>query len=175
MKIFVALVCALLVVGASGAKWIIENAKTWLHPPVPYSQSAYHNNYRTDCSGYVSMGWQLGTSAVTWTIPNYAHKIKKSQLKGGDVLLNVDEHVLFFDKWANTEKTQYYAYELTPPHVIFHVVNYPYWSGYGVYEPYRLNGVADDEEGALELPTPFNATAKAAEMEAALLAGKKIN
>ena len=36
---------------------VIANAKTWLNPAVPYSQSAYHNGYRTDCSGYVSMAW----------------------------------------------------------------------------------------------------------------------
>lgn len=36
---------------------VITNAKTWLNPPVPYSQTAYHNGYRTDCSGYVSMAW----------------------------------------------------------------------------------------------------------------------
>ena len=36
---------------------VIANAKTWLNPAVPYSQSAYHNGYRTDRSGYVSMAW----------------------------------------------------------------------------------------------------------------------
>ena len=48
---------------------IISNADTWLHPPVAYSQSAYHNGYRQDCSSYVSMVCQLGASATTWTIP----------------------------------------------------------------------------------------------------------
>jgi len=41
----------------SNAVNVIANAKTWLNPPVPYSQTAYHNGYRTDCSGYVSMAW----------------------------------------------------------------------------------------------------------------------
>ncbi len=84
---------------------VIANAKTWLNPAVPYSQSAYHNSYRTDCSGYVSMAWQLGTSATTWTIPNYSSAISKATLKAGDVLLNINEHVLIFSSWANTAQT----------------------------------------------------------------------
>ena len=84
---------------------VIANAKTWLNPAVPYSQSAYHNGYRTDCSGYTSMAWQLGTSATTWTLPNYSYPISKSSLKAGDVLLNINEHVLIFSSWANSAQT----------------------------------------------------------------------
>ncbi len=51
---------------------IIANAQTWLNPSIPYSQSDYYAGYRTDCSGYVSMAWQLGTSATTWTLPNWS-------------------------------------------------------------------------------------------------------
>ena len=160
MKAFFALISALLVVFASGKNWITNNADTWLNPPVYYSQSDYHNGYRQDCSGYVSMAWQLGTSAVTWTIPNYAHQIDKSQLQSGDVLLNVDEHVLIFDAWTDGSQTYYYAYEQTPPQTIYHSVQYPYWSGYGTYVPYRLNGMQAD--GTLAVPAPFNATATAA-------------
>lgn len=75
---------------------VIANAKTWLNPSVPYSQSAYHNGYRTDCSGYVSMAWKLGTSATTSTLHNYSYPITKDKLKAGDVLLNAGVHVLIF-------------------------------------------------------------------------------
>jgi hypothetical protein len=139
-RLFAAL-CALFV-ALAGANWITDDAATWLNPPVPYSQSAYHNGYRQDCSGYVSMAWQLGTSATTWTIPNYSHQIDKSQLAPGDVLLNVDEHVLIFAGWADGAQSQYWAYEQTPPQTVYHVVQYPYWPGYGTYLPYRLNGMA---------------------------------
>ena len=85
---------------------VIANAKTWINPAVPYSQSAYHNGYRTDCSGYVSMAWQLGTPGqTTYTLANYSTKITKDQLKAGDVLLNASEHVLIFSSWANSAKT----------------------------------------------------------------------
>jgi hypothetical protein len=34
---------------------ILARAQTWVDAKVPYSQSAYRDGYRTDCSGYVSM------------------------------------------------------------------------------------------------------------------------
>jgi hypothetical protein len=74
--------------------------------------------------------------------PHYAHQISKSELKAGDVLLNIDEHVLIFNAWADAGQTQYCAYEQTPPQTIYHVVAYPYWPGYGTYLPYRLNGIS---------------------------------
>ena len=132
---------------------VIAKAKTWLNPAVPYSQSAYHNGYRTDCSGYVSMAWQLGTSATTGTLANYSSPVTKDTLKAGDVLLNINEHVLIFSSWANTAKTQYYAYELSPsaPGTKYHVVDYPYWSNYNpsAYKPYRLHGNSIEQDAYL--------------------------
>ncbi len=116
---------------------VISNAATWLNPPVPYSQSSYYNGYRQDCSGYVSMAWGLGSSYVTWTLPQVSYEISKDDLQAGDVLLNVDEHVLIFDSWANGDRSYYYAYEQSPSETKYHSVQYPYWSGYGVYVPYR--------------------------------------
>lgn len=119
---------------------IIGNAQTWLNPSIAYSQTDYHNGYRTDCSGYVSMAWQLGTSAVTWTLPNYSFEISPQDLQSGDVLLNISEHVLIFDSWVDSGMTQYWAYEQSPPYTHFHIVDYPYWAGYDpeLYVPYRL-------------------------------------
>jgi hypothetical protein len=56
------------------------------------------------------------------------------------VLLNIDEHVLIFNAWADAGQTQYWAYE--HPQTIYHVVAYPYLPGYGTYLPYRLNGMS---------------------------------
>jgi hypothetical protein len=127
---------------------ICENAATWLYPPVPYNQQAWYNGYRTDCSGYVSMAWGLGASYVTWTLPQVSHPIQKDELQAGDILLNIDEHVLIFESWANPERTYYNAYEETPPQAVYHVVEYPYWSGSdGVYLPYRLNGYIPSDDG----------------------------
>src|SRR5687767_7568992 len=50
----------------SGArKRAIERGFGWLDAGVPYSQSKYRAGYRTDCSGFVSMCWELGTSYTT--------------------------------------------------------------------------------------------------------------
>ena len=43
----------------------IERGFGWLDANVPYSQSKSHAGYRTDCSGFVSMCWELGTSTTT--------------------------------------------------------------------------------------------------------------
>lgn len=38
-------------------KAILQRAAKWLRDPVPYSQTAWKDGHRTDCSGYVSMAW----------------------------------------------------------------------------------------------------------------------
>ena len=43
----------------------IQRGFTWLDANVPYSQSRSYKGYRTDCSGFVSMAWNLGTSYNT--------------------------------------------------------------------------------------------------------------
>ncbi len=57
---------------------IIRRAFGWLHEDVPYSQSAFHpkSGYRTDCSGFISMTWQLGAPGLsTYNFaPNYEHR-----------------------------------------------------------------------------------------------------
>lgn len=128
---------------------IIENAKVWLNPCVPYSQSDYHKgadgiNYRQDCSGYVSMAWKLGTSQTTRTLDQYSTKISKSELTSGDILLNAGEHTLIFDKWVDSSKSNYWAYEQHPSCTEHHQIPYPYWSNYdpSSYHPYRYNKVS---------------------------------
>jgi hypothetical protein len=137
---------------------IISNAKFWLNPCVPYSQSSYHVGadgikYRQDCSGYVSMAWQLGTSQTTSTLSQYSTKISKSDLQAGDILLNAGEHTLIFEKWANADKTQYWTYEQHPDCTEYHSIPYPYWSNYdpSSYLPYRYNKVSLASENATVL------------------------
>ena len=66
---------------------IIRRAKRWVDQRVPYSQSAYKDGYRTDCSGYVSMAWNLSSSKTTWTLPDVSRRITKEDLQPGDVLI----------------------------------------------------------------------------------------
>ncbi|MEE1843907.1 hypothetical protein PUR30_29820, partial [Streptomyces sp. JV190] len=56
--------------GPIGRGEAMDRAWSWIAEQVPYRQSGCHENpvgcYRPDCSGYVSMAWNLGTSLTTW-------------------------------------------------------------------------------------------------------------
>jgi hypothetical protein len=101
---------------------VIARAKTW-HPHtdrrISYSQTDYHDGYRTDCSGYVAMALDLpkpGPNTVGLTSSKYTKRIKMSELKKGDLVMdaegtNTTRHVVIFEKWADDEHTSYWAYE----------------------------------------------------------------
>ncbi|MBS2535564.1 hypothetical protein KGQ20_22645 [Catenulispora sp. NF23] len=125
---------------------IIARAEHWVAQRVPYNQHVWHEGYRTDCAGYVSMCWGLRDSLVTSVMPQVAHRIAKEDLRPGDVLLNTDVatgHVIIFDRWADYAHNSYVGYELCPQGTLHHVIPYPYYSGFGVYEPYRNNNAGD--------------------------------
>jgi cell wall-associated NlpC family hydrolase len=125
---------------------MIARAEHWVGQRIPYNQGAWHEGYRTDCSGFVSMCWGLRDSLVTSTMPQIAHRIAKEDLRPGDVLLNTDVatgHVILFDRWADYAHNSYVGYELCPQGTLHHVIPYPYYGGFGVYEPYRYNNAGD--------------------------------
>lgn len=125
---------------------ILARAEHWVNQHVPYNQGLWHEGYRTDCSGYVSMCWGLRDSMVTSTMPQISHRIAKEDLRAGDVLLNTDVasgHVILFDRWADYAHNSYVGFELCPQGTLHHVIPYPYYGGFGVYEPYRYNNVGD--------------------------------
>ncbi|TDE32559.1 hypothetical protein [Actinomadura sp. 6K520] len=101
---------------------VISRAKTWnphTADRVPYSQSKTHGGYRTDCSGYVSMTLRLpkpGPNTVGLASSTYTTRINMSQLKKGDIIIdaigsNTTRHVVIFEKWANSARSAYWAYE----------------------------------------------------------------
>lgn len=106
--------------------------QSWVDSRVRYSQSAYYSNkygkYRTDCSGFISEMWALKSSYTTRTLPSISTVITKGQLTAGDILNAPGYHGLMFEKWADSAKTQYWAYEMSPSSgAAHHVVPYPYW------------------------------------------------
>jgi hypothetical protein len=135
---------------------VIKRAKSWPAAGVPYclgyplSQCVGKNytnaygTYRADCSGFVSMAWNLSSSLTTSSLPSVATRINKSQLKAGDILNKSGVHVVVFEKWANSAKTAYWAYEQTPPRAIYHKIPYPYHNGGSGYLPYRYKNIVDD-------------------------------
>jgi hypothetical protein len=95
---------------------VISRAKNWWDRKVPYSQTAYAwdvnhgKQYRTDCSGFVSMTWKLTSSRTTSTLDEVATRIAWGSLKPGDMILR-NGHVKLFEKWANTAHTSVWIYE----------------------------------------------------------------
>ncbi|MFD5146604.1 hypothetical protein [Streptomyces sp. NPDC058401] len=90
----------------------ISRAQVWVDQRVPYSTNGLEapyswwadsktgGRYRQDCSGFVSMAWQLNSSRTTLTLPAVSEKINKTDLKPGDVL-NSNDHVVLFAGWRD--------------------------------------------------------------------------
>jgi len=109
---------ATILSSVSGARRrAIERGFTWLDGyggggEVPYSQSRTYQGYRTDCSGFVSMCWELGRSYTTADFVRGGGKNKV--LRSYDELLPADAlvrrsgtsgHAVLFLGWADKSKT----------------------------------------------------------------------
>jgi hypothetical protein len=94
---------------------VLTRAQTWIDRRVPYSQTHYYGGYRTDCSGYASMCWALGTSKSTRSFYPLTHTISKNDLKPGDALLGYNYHIRIFYGWLDDTHTTYVCYEQTGP------------------------------------------------------------
>ncbi|WP_441251625.1 peptidoglycan-binding protein [Kitasatospora sp. McL0602] len=129
---------------------ILARAQRWVDQQVPYSMSSYWSDgYRQDCSGFISMAWGLGSSQTTWTLPDYADRIARSELQPGDILVynNPDSpqggsHTVLFGGWQDAAHTQYLAYEQTRPNTRKRATPYAYWSHADAYVPYRYRGLS---------------------------------
>ena len=160
----VAVIVGLLIPGTASAQpgsEMLERARSWVADGVGYSGSNYHSNeygtYRTDCSGYVSMAWGLGSSYTTVTLPSVSYPIAKDALEPGDILNNplpgTSGHVVLFAGWANAEETEYYAYEESPSGgAHLSQIPYPYWPGYGTFIPRRYVGMTSKTPPPITVP-----------------------
>jgi hypothetical protein len=128
---------------------VLVRAQTWIDSPVPYSQLSSFGGYRTDCSGYVSMCWQTGTSWNTRTFYKVSHPITLEQLMPGDALLRTGYHIRLFYGWVDAERTRYVAYEQTGPWTMSSIKSIADDLAFG-YIPYRYNAIQDS-------PPPANA------------------
>ncbi|QKW06700.1 peptidoglycan-binding protein [Streptomyces sp. NA04227] len=135
---------------------IVRRAKAWVTAGVPYSMSGFwHDGYRQDCSGFVSMAWGLGTNVWTGSLAEYGERIDRDELRPGDILLfhnpadpNRGSHVTVFGGWRDAAHRSYLAYEQTRPHTLARETPYPYWSHANDYIPYRYRGLTDGAPGA---------------------------
>ena len=96
---------------------VLARARHWVEQDVPYSQShawkddATGGHYRQDCSGFVSMAWQLRSSLTTRSLPSVANRLSSfSQLEAGDALNYPAAHALLFGGWTNRAKGDFVYY-----------------------------------------------------------------
>ncbi|MEU6660933.1 peptidoglycan-binding protein [Streptomyces sp. NPDC046821] len=131
---------------------IITRANLWVAAKVPYSMSSYWaDGYRQDCSGFVSMAWNLGGNEWTGSLDKYGTRITREQLQPGDMLLfhnlsnpQKGSHVVIFGGWTDSTHSYYFAYEQTPPGTRRQSTPYAYWSNSARYVPYRYKGLKDE-------------------------------
>ncbi|MEV0225320.1 peptidoglycan-binding protein [Streptomyces sp. NPDC050704] len=135
---------------------IIRRAKEWVAEQVPYSMSAYWSDgYRQDCSGFVSMAWNLGGNEWTGSLDKYGVRIPRDQLQPGDILLfhnpadpEKGSHVVIFGGWTDYTQSHYLAYEEARPHARKQATPYAYWSYSDRYVAYRYKGLTSGTGGS---------------------------
>ncbi|MFH8472910.1 peptidoglycan-binding protein [Streptomyces sp. NPDC018000] len=129
---------------------IINRAKKWVSAQVPYSMNKYWSDgYRQDCSGYVSMAWNLPGNEWTGSLAKYGTRIAREKLQPGDILLfhnpsnpSKGSHVTIFGGWTDSTHTRYTAYEQTKPHTRKQTTPMAYWTNSGSYVAYRYKGLS---------------------------------
>ncbi|HEX7306637.1 FG-GAP-like repeat-containing protein [Lentzea sp.] len=104
---------------------VLARAQSWLSVGVQYSQSRCYRNsygdYRTDCSGFVSMAWGLGKSGsyyYTGNLGDVSTEIPRASLQPGDALLRHEnnakvDHVALFVGWDDAAHTRPVVIEQT--------------------------------------------------------------
>lgn len=135
---------------------IINRAKKWVSAKVPYSMSSYWSDgYRQDCSGYVSMAWNLGSNEWTGSLAAFATRIPRAELQPGDILLfhnpadpSQGSHVTIFGGWTDFTHTYYTAYEQTRPQARKQSTPMAYWTHSSKYVAYRYNGLTAATSGS---------------------------
>ncbi|MET9618199.1 hypothetical protein [Kitasatospora indigofera] len=135
---------------------VIQRAQDWVDNNVPYSpnglnspygwwaDSATGGRYRQDCSGLVSMAWQLSSSLTTWTLPDVSTLLGSlDDLQPGDALNNINKHVALFTGWTDASHTSANIIEESGRSAPTHVGQYSrsYLQANG-FKPYRYNNVA---------------------------------
>ncbi|CCH30162.1 hypothetical protein ABZ816_38225 [Actinosynnema sp. NPDC047251] len=122
-------------------------SQSWLDQRVPYSQQACHRNdfgdYRTDCSGYLSMAWGLTHSRTTSTLHEVATEVPRADLLPGDALVH-HNHAALFIRWADAARTEPVVREHTGPDGEPPVERKWTAETANAYTPLRYNNVVED-------------------------------
>lgn len=76
---------------------------------VPEDKSRYgsYNTVGVDCSGLLTICWELPKKIATRDIPQYAAVIENiDEIQQGDVFAKVGSHVMFFKEFADSKKEE---------------------------------------------------------------------
>jgi putative cell wall-binding protein len=153
---------------------VIERGRVWVDAKVPYSQSRYatvdgkliaqedtqasSKGYRTDCSGFASLCYDLrrldGTplSLDTASLPLRMDMITKDALLPGDLILRpknpaagISGHAVVFVRWTDATRTKYVGMHQSSSAkgAVEAVITYPFFNDKG-FEPYRFKAIEDD-------------------------------
>jgi uncharacterized protein YraI len=136
---------------------IISRGQTWVSQHVPYSMTANHpdpqgRNYRTDCSGFVSMALHAYAPGYnTVSLPDIATAISWNDLKPGDFVGTLGAgtggaagHVTLFLSWANSGHTAYNTLECRGTYGCVKYERSVGWKvGSFTAKPYRYKNVID--------------------------------
>jgi hypothetical protein len=139
---------------------ILRRAQNWVNEQVPYSESAWWTDsdgtYRQDCSGYVSMAWDLDQDIDFWTgnLNTVSHTIAAADLQPGDILLS-ESHTILFASWANTAHTEFDYYEESHPGTVAHFVIDAPLSDFldSGFAPFSFDGVVGSDTPLPATPT----------------------
>ena len=132
---------------------IMARAQLWVQDQVAYSQTNWFadsdGTYRQDCSGYVSMAWDLDQDTDFWTgnLNLVSHTIPAAELLPGDILLS-DEHTILFAGWADAGHTTFDYYEESHPGTVAHFVTGAPLGAFldNGFAPFRYDGVVDSTQ-----------------------------
>ncbi|MGW4049200.1 peptidoglycan-binding protein [Streptomyces sp. NPDC004779] len=135
---------------------IVNRAKKWVSAQVPYSMEKYWSDgYRQDCSGFISMAWNLSSNEWTGSLDRFAVRIDRTRLQPGDILLfhnpanpTRGSHVTIFGGWTDHTHSSYLAYEQTKPRTRRQATPLAYWENSDRYVAYRYKGLAGGDTGA---------------------------
>lgn len=85
----------------------IKNGKFAGNVPEDTTRYGSHNTVGVDCSGLLTICWELPKKIATRDIPEYATILEDlNDIEQGDVFAKTGSHVMFFKEFADEEKTE---------------------------------------------------------------------
>ncbi|QGZ49112.1 hypothetical protein GPZ77_12605 [Streptomyces sp. QHH-9511] len=113
------------------------------------------DGYRQDCSGYISMAWNLRANEWTGSLDRFGERIERTELQPGDILLfhnpadpTKGSHVTVFGGWTDYTHTSYIAYEQVKPRSRKQATPLAYWTHSDRYTAYRYKGIVSGGGGS---------------------------